>query len=248
MNKTYQLLFQNGEMPEGNEIGEHHNCIMALAIASKYKIKDANEAINKLSKNNPEHECSYLFEAKSLIFFVQREFHAAKEFAQRALEKDENSYFAYSILARIAMFEKKYDEASKHYEKILESFPEKDKVKLDIAETYILSRNFVLAQSFVGRTSKSVRKNLYQVRLVFNNSLARIIFGVSILALYALPSLLLGVYVLLMFAFVYMLIKYGYQKGDLVVIRFFSYLLLFLNLLSFPGLCALIYEYVFFYG
>lgn len=247
MNKTYQLLFQNGEMSEDNEIGEHHNCIMALAIASKYKVSDANAAIKKLSNEDPSHECSYLFEAKSLIFFAQREFNSAKEFAQRAIENDDNSYFAYFVLARIAVFEKKYDEALKYYGKILEYFPEKDKVKLDIAETYILGKNFALAQSFVGKAPKSARKYFCQVRLVFKSSLARIVFGVFVLSLYAFPSLLVGVYVTLTSAFVYILIKHGYQKGDLVVIRLFGYLLLFLNLLSFPGFCALINEYAFFH-
>jgi tetratricopeptide (TPR) repeat protein len=240
MYKAYQLLFQNGEIPDATEAGDHFDCIQALAMASKYQTNNAREAIGKILSNYPEHECSYLLEAKSLMYFSLREFTAAKEFAYLAIEKEPASCFAYSVLARLALFEKKYDEGSRCYKKILDYFPEKDKVKLDIAEAYILGGKYTLAQNLITETSKSVRKGLYQFRLLLNNLLFRVVLGIVFLALYTFPDVLVGVYMILTAGLLYIWTWHGYKKGDLVVIHFTIYLFVIMSILAFPGFCSVI--------
>lgn len=222
MNSIYRRILIEDETlthTELENIDEHGLCYSALLYASRRDPAAARRVLKQIDEKSPDHSCSFVLETKALIYILLREFNAAREFALRALAENPESLFAYSILARLAIFEKKYGEAVQNYRKILEYQPESERTVLNIAETYFLGKNIAEAERYVDMAKPSARKKLYKFLISFNSIKTRFLWMLLIVASFLNPYAFFAFHSLAAAVFVYVFVRFGYKKGDQLIIR-----------------------------
>ncbi len=241
MNTTYKNIWKRDDNLASKELEnqeEHNLCYMALRFASKYETKQAQEVLKKIAENMPEHSCSIVSEATSLVYFSLREFTAAKEFATESLKKNPASLFAYQILARIAIYEKRYLDAIQYYQNILEYDPESDKTLLNMAETYFLNKEFKSATQYATMANPSMRKKLYVFFLSFSSWKTRLLWMLLVVASFLSPYLFFFLFAITTLILIYIAVQFGYKKGDLLVFRRSIYVQLIHSILFAIAFCA----------
>ncbi len=227
MDPVYKRIVTEDETLTHDELaaaGEHSLCYSALLYASRKNAAEAQKILVQLNEKHPDHSCSFVLETRSLIHTLSREFNAAREFALSALVQNPEALFAYSILARLAIFEKKYSEAVQNYKKILDYYPQSDTAVLNLAETYFLSKNLKEAKRYIDMAKPSTRTKLYKFFLPFSYLRTRLLWIVLIIASFSNLYLFLSLYFLVTAILVYLFVKYGYKKGDLVIVRHTFYI------------------------
>ncbi len=200
-------------------MGEHGLCYSALLYAAQNKMAEARQVLRQVQEKHKDHSCSLVLEANALIYYSARETNASRDFALRALTENPESLFVYSILARLAIFEKRYPEAVQYYQKILDYYSESKEVLLDMAETYFLSKNFGEAKRYIDMAKPSVRKKLYKFFLSFNSFKTRFIWMLLVLVSVINPYMLFVLYILTTAAFLYVFVRFGYKRGDTLIAR-----------------------------
>lgn len=244
MDSIYEKIFLREENLSHTELAnmkEHGLCYSALLYASDRKIADAQKTLKQLNDGHSEHMCSIVAEVNSLLSFYMREFSAAKDFALKAIELSPESLIAYSVLARIAMFEKKYPMAIQYHQRILKVFPGNDKTILNMAETLILSKDVKTARKHLEEAKPSARKRLYNFFLVSMNLMARLLWLIAVFTMLVVNQLLfISFYILTTVGLVYIYSEWGIKRGDLVLLRFSTYFQLLHTFLFFLAICALL--------
>lgn len=140
MNETYQKIISGYFSPETDVQSsnkDHEFCYRALYYASKYDRKKANEELFKQNEKHPDHRCSFLYETQCLIHFSSRDFNLSKDYASKALSEESTSYFAKWVLARIAIFEKKYNDSAELYKSLLINYPSDHELNLNLSLIHI---------------------------------------------------------------------------------------------------------------
>lgn len=227
------LAFDELENPQ-----EHNLCYVALRFASKYETIQAQDVLKKIAEKMPEHSCSIVSEATSLVYFSLREFTAAKDFAMESLKKNPASLFAYQILARIAIYENKYSDAIQYYQNILEHDPVSDKTMLNMAETYYLRKEFDYAIRYAAMAHSSVRKKLYLFLLSFSSWKTRLLWMLLVVISFFSPYLFFFLFAITTVFLVYVAFQFGYRKGDLLVFRRSAYIQVIHSILFAIAFCA----------
>jgi tetratricopeptide (TPR) repeat protein len=156
------------------------------------------------------------------------------------LTENPESLFAYSILARLAIFEKRYPEAIQYYQKILDAYPESDRTLLNIAETYALSKNPREADRYTAMAKPSARKKLYKFFIAFSFLKTRLLWWLLMIASLAVPYLFLSFYILTTIILAYVFIRFGSKKGDLLIVRAAIYFQAIHSIFFIPVACELI--------
>jgi tetratricopeptide (TPR) repeat protein len=222
MDAVYKRILMERESlihAELENMGEHGLCYSALLYAAQNNAAEARKVLRQVDEKHKDHSCSLVLEANALIYYAEREFNAARDFALRAVTENLQSVFAQSTLARLAIFEKRYAEALQCYQKILEAYPENKGILLDMAETYFLNKNFGEAKRYIDMAKPSARKTLYKFFLSFNSFKTRFVWMLLVLASVANPYVLFVLYILTTAAFLYVFVRFGYKKGDTLIAR-----------------------------
>ncbi len=210
---------------ELENMGEHGLCYSALLYAARSNMAEARRLLRQINEKTPDHSCSFVLEAEALIYYSAREFNATREFALRAVTGNPESLFAYSMLARLAILGKRYAEAVQHYQKILDAYPENSEILLNMAETCFLSKNIKEAKRYIDMAKPSTRKKLYKFFISFNSFKTRLVWVFLILASFLNPYVLFAMYILTTATLLYVFVRFGYKKGDALIMRRSLYIL-----------------------
>jgi hypothetical protein len=243
MHETYKKIWlRNDDLYPADleNIDGHNLCYVALFHASKYQTAEAQRVLKQISETQSEHLCSIVLEANSLVYFKLREFNAAKEFALNALQKTANSLFSCSILARIALFEKRYMDGVRYYQKILKYVPESDRAILNIAESFALNKNIKTASEYVKMAKSSGRRSLYKFFFLFMHLWIRLLWMLLLLVLLINPYVYISFYTLSSILLVYLFLYWGQKQGDLIILRSVVYFQSIHTIIFIPLICSLL--------
>jgi tetratricopeptide (TPR) repeat protein len=223
MENTYQRIWSHDEtlsIKDLEKIGGHELCHLALYYASRKEVDKAQKVLNLISKEQTNHSCSLLSETNALVYLFLKEYNAAKACALEALKENPKSVFSQWVLARIELLYKEYSRAIQHYHKILDISPNSDTTLLNIAEAYILKKDFKAAREYLAKVKSSTRKMLYSFFIPFGYIGVRVLWMITVFALLAInPSLFILIYTLTTIALVSIFIKWGIQQGDILLFR-----------------------------
>lgn len=223
------------------KVGEHILCYAALLEASNFKIIRAQSFLRQIHAEYPNHLCSIISEANSIIHLYLKELSASKSYALDALKQDSESVYSYWVLARIALIDKNYSDAIKYYENIINLFPGSDTTVLNIAEANILSRNYKVAKEYIDKAKTSTRKRLYLFFLPFRYFWVRLIWVVAMIAILAVnPYWFVFLYILATISLLYVFIQWGYRQGDLVLRNSTIYIQAINSIFFFVTICGLL--------
>jgi tetratricopeptide (TPR) repeat protein len=200
---------------------DHKYCYMALMLSDKKKLTAAQDVLEKISQEAPDHFCFILLEAKSLLAFLRRDFRQAKDMAFMALETNPNTLFAHAILARLAIYEAHYDDAIQHYEKVLVALPESEVTLMNMVEALYLNKEINRARQYLpkSRQGLSMRWRLYKILLSLSSWKIRTIWIFLILLTYMNINVSILTFILSTMFIAFVFFTWGVRKGDALVIR-----------------------------
>lgn len=249
MDEMYKRIWEDETitLKEVYQIEKDSLCYVALYHASRREISDAQRTINSIKEKQEEHSCSVILEANALIKLFSREYNAATIFALDALKKTPEPLFSYWVLAQIELEKRKYTNAVQYFEKLLNFSPKSENSMLNVVEALALGKDYKTAQKYLEKVKPSMRKTLYGLFIsFFQHKIFPILWIVMIFFLIAVNAYLFVVlYLLVSILLIYLIIHWGYKKGDRFIFGSSVFIQAIDSVFFFIILCSILDEFVF---
>jgi tetratricopeptide (TPR) repeat protein len=192
---------------------------LALAYALQRNLKRSREILDlSIAKSERTIQPSKIrCEAQLILLEYLGKKVDAEKLAIQILQNYPESYFSHSFLANLAITNREYHNALSHYNKILEVYPEHDKVILNIAMTMVLNKNkYNDALMYRQRARPSFRRTMQLMFIPLGNKLVRFLWLVTIVSLFLIPHV--GSYIFAgLIAILLILLFFSLRKVDIVV-------------------------------
>ncbi|MCG2787880.1 MAG: hypothetical protein L6461_22550 [Anaerolineae bacterium] len=206
-NKLYlQLVHGNYEI--GNDIVEQAkfdtelNCILFLAsVGKKRLIYKCQPLLSENQAWRTDNNSAVCYEAKAVAAYIQGDLENAHNHSSQALELNSNAFFPRAILSEMAINERDYKNGIRYYREILDIYPSHNNTLLNLANVLLLAKgDYDEILSYVKKSKKSLRRDLYLFLIPFGKPFARFIWLFIALPLFLIP--VVGNYIFLLLTIV----------------------------------------------
>ncbi|MFZ5883756.1 MAG: tetratricopeptide repeat protein [Chloroflexota bacterium] len=164
-------------------------CLLALVYAIQNKTKQAEEILlDARGRNCDAIDQLACEEAEMIIAFAKTGTSSALAKATKIIESHSNAAVAHYFVAQNALQQRMWDVALKHYQNILQLYPDNDGLLLDIAKVLFFLKKNNTALDYAQRAKPSLRQKMYKILIPLGRPIPRVTALLAIFGLFVITG------------------------------------------------------------